>query len=107
MKDQVLEIYKKAIDQNEDFELKGKNMLYTSANGYMFSMINKDGELGFRFHKNDCKEFIAKYEADIFKSHGATMRDYVKIPVELYSDSKLLSELLKKSYDHVMSLPKK
>ncbi len=44
-------LYKKLLDKCLRFDLKGKNMLYTSANGHMFSQLNKDGELGIRFSR--------------------------------------------------------
>ena len=33
------------------FQRKGKTAPYTSANGHMFSQLNKDGEVGIRFSK--------------------------------------------------------
>ncbi len=44
------------------FERKGKAVPYTSANGHMFSQLNKDGELGIRFskagRKSICRNWI-------------------------------------------------
>ena len=60
MLEEKLEIYKALIDKCPRFELKGKNMLYTSANGYMFSLFNKAGEIGIRFSK----EVQQKYNRD-------------------------------------------
>ena len=38
-----LEKYDRIVAKTDRFECKGKTMPYTSANGYMFSLINKDG----------------------------------------------------------------
>ena len=46
-----LKVYDELVAQCSRFERKGKTMPYTSANGHMFSLLNKDGELGFRYSK--------------------------------------------------------
>jgi len=51
-------------------------MPYTSANGYMFSLLNKAGEFGIRLPKERGTEFKEKYNSTIFKSHGAIIKDY-------------------------------
>ena len=99
--------YKALIDLCPTIKLKGKNMLYTSDNGYMFSLINKEGELGFRFSEARKKELIDQLNTTEFKSHGAIMRGYIKIPDTLLTDLKKLSGLLKESQDYVMSLEPK
>lgn len=108
MYEERLKIYDSIIALVPDIERKGKTMPYTSANGYMFTLLNKDGEIGFRLSKEDGMEFIGKHEdSGPFMSHGATMKDYVLIPERLYIKKKMLKTLLKKSYEHVMSLPPK
>ena len=107
MRDNNLVIYKAVIDKCPDIELKGKNMLYTSDNGYMFSLINKAGDFGFRFSEPRKKELIAQLDTTDLKSYGATMRGYVKIPETLYGDIDLLAEYLQESHAYVMSLEPK
>jgi hypothetical protein len=51
MMDEKVELYNKLIAKCPGIERKGKNNPYTSVNGHMFSLINKDGELGMRFSK--------------------------------------------------------
>ncbi|WP_299103354.1 hypothetical protein [uncultured Winogradskyella sp.] len=46
------------------FERKGKKMIYTSSNGYMFTLLNKAGEIGIRLPKETANKFKAKYDAD-------------------------------------------
>ncbi len=102
-----LKIYDEIVALCPNIERKGKTMPYTSANGYMFSLLNKNAELGFRFHKDDCKIFMEKHQTGIYKSHGSVIKDYVLIPEELLSQKDLLAEYLSKSLEHVMSLPPK
>lgn len=102
-----LKAYDEIVDLCPGIERKGKTMPYTSANGYMFSLLNKNAELGFRFHKEDCKIFMEEHQTGIFKSHGSIVKDYVLIPETMLSKKEILAEYLKKSWEHVMSLPPK
>jgi len=86
---------------------KGKTMPYTSDNGYMFSLFNKDAEMGIRLPRKEAIAFKEKYEGDIFKSHGAVMKDYVLIPDHVLEDTTLITQLLKTSHKYIKSLPKK
>ncbi len=103
-----LELYDALVDKNKNFKRKGKTMPYTSANGYMFSFINKSGELGIRLPKEKAKKFREKYSTAEFKSHGAIMKDYVHVPDSaLQKESETIASYLQESYKYVMSLPKK
>ena len=82
-------------------------MPYTSANGYMFSLLNKAGQLGFRYSKEQQKKYIEEWQSDYFKSYGATMQGYVLIPEDMLDDLDLLAAYLNESYDYVMSLDPK
>lgn len=107
MWEERLKIYKKIIELTLNVEFKGKTVPYTSANTYMFSQLNKDAEIGIRLPKESYKEFIEKYKATEFRSYGAVMREYVKIPDELLDDVELLSKYLAEAHEYVMSLPPK
>ena len=102
-----LAIFDKIVDLCPEFERKGKTVPYTSANGYMFSLLNKEGELGFRLSKEDQEKFIKDHDTTIFKSHGAVMKGYVLIPENMFSDLDTLATYLNKSFQYVMSLPPK
>lgn len=103
-----LELYDALVDKNKNFNRKGKTMPYTSANGYMFSFINKAGEFGIRLPKDKAKAFREKYNTGEFKSNGAVMKDYVHIPNDtLQNDGETVSGYLQDSFRYVMSLPKK
>ena len=100
-------IYDSIVATSNKFERKGKTMPYTSANGHMFSQLNKDGEIGIRLSKESQKAFMEKYNATEFRSYGAVMRGYVQVPAELLSNMKLMAELIDEGYEYVMSLPAK
>jgi hypothetical protein len=102
-----LAFYDKLVALHPNFKRKGKTMPYTSANGYMFSLLNKAGELGIRLSKESQKAFMEKHDTTIFKSYGAVMRGYVLIPERMYNDIELLSATLDEAYQNVMSLPPK
>lgn len=102
-----LEIYDKLITKCPRFERKGKTMPYTSANGYMFSQLNKDGDIGIRFSKQVQEKYINEFATTIFKSYGAVMKGYVLIPDKMLNDLETLSTYLDESYDYVMSLEPK
>lgn len=101
------EVYDALVAQVDEIERKGKTVPYTSANGYMFSLLNKEGEIGIRLSKESQQQFKEKHDADIFHSHGAVMRDYVKVPESLFGDLQLLADYLKESHAFVLSLPPK
>ena len=82
-------------------------MIYTSANGHMFSLLNKDGKIGFRFSKEVQEEYIQKLSTTHYKSHGATMKGYILIPHSMLNDLDALAVYLNESYDYVMSLDPK
>jgi hypothetical protein len=108
MWEQQLKIYDE-IAALAAIERKGKTMPYTSSNGYMFSLLNKAGELGIRLSKEDTKTFLESYpECGEFRSHGAKMREYVLIPESLLiSDKKLVTSYLKRGHTYVNTLKPK
>ena len=105
--EEKLKFYDQLIAGNSKFKRKGKTMPYTSANGYMFSLFNKDGEIGIRLSKSSQDVFKKEHNSTIYKSYGAVMRDYVLIPESLYDKMDLLAKTLDESYEYVMSLPPK
>lgn len=107
MWEERLEIYDQLVKKCPRFERKGKTMPYTSANGHMFSLLNKAGELGFRYSKDVQEKYIEEFGSTIFKSYGSVMRGYVLIPDHMLEDSDKLAEYLNESYDYVMTLEPK
>ena len=51
MFDETLILYDALVDKCSRITRKGKSVPYTSANGYMYSFLNKGGEFGMRFSK--------------------------------------------------------
>ena len=104
---QNLERYDALVDQCSRFERKGKTMPYTSANGYMFSLVNKDGELGIRFSKEVQQKYLEAYKTSLYKSYNAVMKGYILITEKMLKDTQNVITLLNESYDYVMTLEPK
>lgn len=102
-----LELYDELVSKCPRFDRKGKTMPYTSANGYMFSLLNKDAEFGIRFSKEVQEKYIKEFNSSLYKSYGATMRGYVLIPEAMLDDHNKMVDLLNESYDYVMTLEPK
>ena len=105
--DKLLVIYDKLIEMTPGIERKGKNLVYTSDNGHMFSQLNKAGQLGIRLSKESGEKFMREFNTGEFRSYGAVMREYVLVPEKMLEDLELLSGYLKESHNYVLSLPPK
>lgn len=105
--DEKLQIFDALVAECPRFERKGKSMIYTSANGYMFALLNKAGEIGIRFSKEVQEQYIKEFQSSLYKSYGAVMKGYVLIPDHMLSGSDKIVNLLNESYDYVMSLEPK
>ena len=98
-------LYERAISASGAFERKGKANPYTSANGHMFSQINKDDQLGIRLPKQRQAELLDEYGAGLFKSYGATMRDYVCLTPDMLAEDGLITALLVEGFNFVSAMP--
>ena len=107
MWEERLKIYDELVAKCPGFERKGKTMPYTSANGHMFSLLNKAGELGLRFSKETQKKYLEEFDTTLFKSYNSIMHGYVLIPDHMLEDLDKLAEYLNESYAYVMSLEPK
>lgn len=107
MWEEKLKVYDALVAKCNRFERKGKTMPYTSANGYMFSLFNKAGEIGIRFSEAVKKKYIEEFNSSIYKSYNAVMKGYVLIPEEMLNDLDNVAKYLDESYDYVMSLEPK
>lgn len=107
MYEDQLRLYDELVAKCARFERKGKTMPYTSANGHMFSLLNKAGELGIRFSKEVQEKYMNDYDTTLFKSYNAVMRGYILITEEMLKDADNVVKLLDESYDYVMSLEPK
>ena len=100
-------VYNELVAKCKRFQRKGKTMPYTSANGHMFSLLNKAGEIGIRFSKEKQKKYLKEFNTTIFKSYNAIMQGYVLIPEKMLKDLDIVAKYLNESYDYVMSLKSK
>ena len=107
MWEKQLKIFDELVSRCQRFERKGKNMIYTSANGHMFSLLNKAGEIGIRFSKDVQNTYFEKYNSTIYKSYNAAMNGYILITNEMLKDPDNIVKLMDESYDYVMSLDPK
>lgn len=107
MWEEKLKTYDKLIAKCNRFERKGKTMPYTSANGHMFSLYNKNCEIGIRFSKAIQENYLKKFNTTLYKSYGATMKGYTLITEQMLTDLDAVASLLDESYDYVMSLDPK
>ena len=82
-------------------------MPYTSANGHMFSQLNKAGGLGFRYAKPVQQAYSEAFGTGKFYSYNSEMHGYVRIPEAMFEDLNRLAELLNEAFDYVMSLEPK
>lgn len=102
-----LKLYDQLVAKCSRFERKGKTMPYTSANGYMFSQMNKSGEIGIRFSKEVQKKYLEDFNTTLYKSYGSVMQGYILITDEMLEDLNHVAKLLDESYDFVMTLEPK
>ena len=79
-------------------------MPYTSANGHMFFLINKDGEFGVRSPREVARQILQDDNSGPFRPHGATLKDHVLVPNSKLWDLEFMTDLLKQGYDQVMAL---
>lgn len=107
MWEEKLKIYDAVVAKCPRFERKGKTMPYTSANGHMFSLLNKAGEIGIRFSKEVQKKYLEEFKTTVFKSYNSVMQGYVLIPENMLEDLDKVAKCLNESYDYVMSLDPK
>ena len=107
LREDILKIYNELVASCPRFERKGKTMPYTSANGYMFSQLNKDNQIGMRFSKSVQQKYLTEFNTSNFESYGAVLKGYILIPKTMLHSMEQLKYLLNESYDYVMTLKSK
>jgi len=105
--DEALKIYDDITEACKGFERKGKKMIYTSSNGYMFTLLNKDAEIGIRLPKDEVAKFMETHNTGFYYSYGAKMKDYVLVPESLWTDKKSMVNYFEQSFVYANSLPPK
>jgi hypothetical protein len=90
-----------------DAEVKGAKNPYTSRNGHMFSLLDKDGTMAIRLSDEMTAEFRSIYESGDAIQYGATMRGYSSVPAELLVDIETLAKWFDRSWNWIVTLPPK
>ena len=107
MWEEKLKVYDALVARCPRFKRKGKAVPSTTANGRMFSMPNKEGEIGIRFSKEIQKKYIKTFNTTLFKSYNSVMDGYILVTDDMLEDPAHVAKLLKESYDYVMGLSPK
>ena len=102
-----IEAYDRLLATHDDIERKGKNLLYTSVNGHMFTVFSTEAKLGIRLPKAEREAFLEEHQTTILRSYGHNMPEYVTVPDDLLEDTERLAPYLAASYDYVTSLKPK
>jgi hypothetical protein len=97
-------LYEKLVATNPRVERKGAMMPYTSLNGNMFTLLNKEGVLLLRLSEEDRAAFVAKYKTKPVVMYGAVMPEYVAVPDELLAKTAQLTKYFDASFAYVSSL---
>ena len=106
--DNVIALYRAAIDTQPDVELLGGRKLpYTSTNGYMYSSLTKDGRMGIRLSAADRDAFIEEHGAKPFVNYGANIAEHVEVPEALLHRPDELGRWLVRSRTYTNTLPPK
>lgn len=101
------EWYDRLLATHPHVERKGKNLLYTSVNGHMFTMFSTGAKLGIRLNKEDREAFMSEFDAELLETYGTVMKEYVSVPDSLLPETDVLEPYLRMSYDYVTSLKPK
>ncbi len=100
-------LFSELTDTHSEIDLKGKTSPYTSINGHMFSILDKDGNLGLRLPKEERLLFLEEHQTKLHEAYGTVMREYVRVPHNLLVNTHSLSPYLIISFDYVKSLKPK
>ena len=104
MFEEKLKLYDSIINQCTEFNRLGKGMPHTATNTYMFSMLNKAGEIGIRLSKEDQESFCEKHNTGAFKSYGSVIKDYVLVPDSVLNEIDLVVLYFTKSFIYTNTL---
>jgi hypothetical protein len=102
-----MEAYDRLLATHAEVERKGKNMLYTSVNGHMFTVFSTEAQLGIRLPKAEREAFIAAFNTSLLESYGTVMKEYVAVPDAMLEETEALEPYLRMSYEYVTSLKPK
>ena len=99
--------YDAAIDLVDGVTRKGAANPDTSGNGWMATYLGKQGEVAIRLATDDLDAFLAEHETEKPVSYGAVMKDFAIVPEDVVADAAALAAIIRRSHDHVDTLPPK
>jgi hypothetical protein len=101
-------LYEKLLATQPEIERKGSDNPYTAVNGNMFSLLlSPEGRMALRLPKNECEQFLKKYNTTLFEAYGAVMQEYVAVPDSLLAKTRHLQKYLAVSYAYAKTLKPK
>src|SRR6266404_1015552 len=100
-------LYVALLATNPAIERKGATMPYTSVNGNMFSLLTADGTLALRLPTSEREAFLKKYKTTLCEQYGAVMKEYVRVPATLLSNTRQLAKYFALSCQYARSLKPK
>ncbi len=98
--------YNNLIASFPTLERKGKATPNTSANGYMFTFLTKEGDMAVRLSKEKIEDYTNEGALPCVQ-HGRTMKDFIQIPEVWWNDSERIRNLIEESFEHTNGLKPK
>jgi len=102
-----LAVYDKLIATIPGLERKGDTMPYTSVNGHMSSLFDKEGNFALRLSAEDRERFIARYNTRLHEAYGLVLKEYVTVPDSAFEKIADLKKFFKLGYEYVAGLKPK
>ena len=103
----IIERFNQIVAEFPDIERKGVSVPYTSINGHMFSFLDGDGSFALRLSEKDREEFMTKHNTELMIARGRVMKDYVRVPTEVFNDKEAMRTYMQMSFDHMKTLKPK
>ena len=104
---QRVALYERLVATLPGVERKGASMPYTFVNGNMFSFLAADGSLALRLPEDERETFMKEHETGLVLQHGAVLKDYVRVPDALLSNTRAMKRCFALSYAYVQTLKPK
>lgn len=104
---EILTQYEKIVASVPQIERKGATMPYTSFQGNMFSFLNKEGQMGLRLAKEELETFLQKHKTERIESHNTVMKEYARVPADLFNKTTQMKKYFAQSFAYVQSLKPK
>lgn len=98
-REKQMELYDNIVSKCSGFKMKGKTLPYTSAMGYIFSLLNISAEIGFRFSKDIQIKYISEFKTKLYESKGAILKGNFLITNELKQHNELRVDSLDERFD--------